>query len=255
MLLPAVFIFPLHYTNPDIPSPFIAHLALVLSIDQGFLYVLAGILTYQSMFRTKVLGGTIGIGLRFFAIGLMFLGVGFMQFPILVYFKLEQSYYFTSGIYYILFSLGFIWMVLGLFITVARLLKSAKILLLSVVLLTLLSRLFFYFSPYLLGGTEKNLSQIQATHNLNAVLFFFIAILLTFSFLLQKSFVDSQLGKIFSSIVWGWVFLLIGLVCTMYANIAGVGQWDYRSGFFFVIIFLSSVAFFAFGLRLRYLKV
>ena len=255
LLIPVGVIFSIPYSDPNISSPFISHGVLVLTIDQGILFVIAGILTYLSMFRSKQLGGVVGIGLRIFSIGLIGLGIGFIQFPIMLFLNAWHSFYFTSGLYYIAYAVGGIGMITGLIVTAINYKANAVRSFLAILAIAIVFRIIGFLYPGWLGTQGQSASQLQLFQTINAILLAIGSTLLVFSSLLWKTFGKSVIGDIFRNIFIGFLFLLIAVLFTLHENLTGENHWYYTSGIYFLIIFCSSVAFAVFGFRLKKLTL
>src|SRR5690349_13382887 len=68
-----------------------------LEYGEGILFVSAGIFTFQGTFRSKILGGSLGLAFKLFSLGLIWLGLQLIQIPVIGAFNLWNSFYYTSN--------------------------------------------------------------------------------------------------------------------------------------------------------------
>lgn len=255
LLLGAIAAFFLQYNDPAIMPGLMRKLVLAATIDQGFLFVAAGIFTFQGAFRVQQLGGIIGVGLRLFSIGLIIFGLGFIQFPFMVFFNAWNSFYATSGLYWLAYIIGGLSMVVGLLITARRYTNKAIIALLATLVTAILFRIALFVFPYLLGGKDQPLSALRTYHTVDAIIYFFSALLFILSILLRQVFGISTVGRIFRYLVTAFFLIVILALLTIDANINGINRWYDYYGIYYFLVFFSAVSFAYFGYKLKSIHI
>lgn len=255
LLVGTVAAFFLHYNDPTIMPGLMRKLVLAATIDQGFIFVAAGIFTFQGAFRVQQLGGIIGVGLRIFSIGLIIFGLGFIQFPFMVFFNAWNSFYAISGLYWLAYIIGGLSMVIGLLTTAQRYTNKAIIALLITLFTAILFRISLFISPYLLGGKGQPFSKLQTTHTIDAIIYFFSILLFILSILLRQVFGVSTVGRIFRYLVTAFFLIVPLALLTIDASINGINRWYDYYGIYYFLVFLSAVSFAYFGYKLESIQI
>lgn len=223
---------------------------------QSFLMLLAGFLTYRAAFHRKILGGTIGVSLRIFAVGLLFLGAALTQIPFIQAYNLWTTAYVETGWYFVSFVIGGLLLVASLVIGRGEDYRKIGQIVGGVILFSILLRFAYSKIPLHAHTYYTNLVDYHHGQTLDVTLFSIVLLSVLLSLLHKNVFGKSKIGHIFTMQVVGFCFYFIPTFADFLTDIIpGFNNWyTYTLAgniFFAGSLLMASVFFYNFGVYLN----